>query len=132
MAAVERGSGSDDAVVRGWLARALTAPRGPQWICDNCGTVHAEWGPVCSNCSAFDTLSWKEAPAGDLALTNNAAGMLPLIVGALEHHEDPIEEVEPVEVITDEPGPEVRPDVPPAEVDEAETTDTPEDEVKSA
>ena len=132
MAAVERGSGSDDGVVRGWLARALTAPRGPQWICDNCGTVHAEWGPVCSNCSAFDTLSWKEAPAGDLALTNNAAGMLPLIVGALEHHEEEIEEVEPVEVITDEPGPEVRPDVPPAEVDEAEATDTPEDEVKSA
>ena len=36
MAAIERGQGADDAVVKGWLARALTAPRGPQWVCDNC------------------------------------------------------------------------------------------------
>lgn len=80
MAAVERGEGSDEALVRGWLARALSAPRGPQWCCDNCQTVHASWGPICDNCGGFDTLSWREpvqksAPA-------SGSELLPLLVGA--------------------------------------------------
>lgn len=81
MAAIERGEGSDDAVVRGWLTRALTAPRGPHWVCDKCQAVHAHWGPVCGNCGGFDTLSWREPPvsAGPSATQTE---MLPLIVGA--------------------------------------------------
>ena len=51
MAAVERGEGASDSVVKGWLARALTAPRGPQWVCDNCQHIHAEWVPACENCN---------------------------------------------------------------------------------
>ena len=62
MAAIERGQGAPDAVVRGWLARALDASRGPQWICDKCNQVHTAWVPVCENCGAFDTLDWKTAP----------------------------------------------------------------------
>ena len=62
MAAIERGEGADDAVVRGWLARAMAAPRGPQWCCDKCQAIHAVWGPICENCGGFDTLSWR-APA---------------------------------------------------------------------
>lgn len=83
MAAIERGAGADDSVVRGWLARALTASRGPQWVCDNCHNVMADWAPVCDSCGGFDTLSWKVpaertgADAGHAA----AAAMLPLIVG---------------------------------------------------
>jgi len=42
MAAIERGQGADDSVVRGWLTRALTASRGPQWICDNCQHIHGQ------------------------------------------------------------------------------------------
>ncbi|MBS1302414.1 heme biosynthesis HemY N-terminal domain-containing protein [Loktanella sp. SALINAS62] len=80
MAAIERGEGSDDAVVRGWLTRALTAPRGPQWICENCQHIHANWSPVCENCSAFDTLAWKRPPAGEVAMPTGTE-MLPLIVG---------------------------------------------------
>ncbi|KQI70122.1 heme biosynthesis protein HemY [Loktanella sp. 3ANDIMAR09] len=80
MAAIGRGEGSDDAVVRGWLTRALTAPRGPQWICDNCQHIHASWGPVCDNCAAFDTLAWKRPPAGEVAMPTGTE-MLPLIVG---------------------------------------------------
>ncbi len=83
MAAIERGMGADDSVVRGWLTRALTAPRGRQWVCDHCSAVHASWLPVCSECGGFDTLSWKPAPAGDLSLPHSAE-MLPLIVGALD------------------------------------------------
>ncbi|KIQ71102.1 putative membrane-bound protein [Wenxinia marina DSM 24838] len=68
MAAIERGMGADEAVVRGWLTRALTAPRGPQWICDNCQQVHANWMPVCSNCHGFDTLSWRRPPHAEVAM----------------------------------------------------------------
>jgi HemY protein len=80
MAAVERGEGADDAVVRGWLARALTASRGPQWCCDKCQNIQAQWGPVCDNCGGFDTLSWRE-PAQTTAPLPHGAEMLPLIVG---------------------------------------------------
>ena len=62
MAAIERGQGADDAVVRGWLSKALTAPRGPQWCCDKCQAIHATWDPICDNCGGFDTLSWREPP----------------------------------------------------------------------
>lgn len=64
MAAIERGEGADDTVVRGWLARALSAPRGPQWCCDKCQAIHAVWGPICENCGGFDTLSWRRGWAG--------------------------------------------------------------------
>ena len=59
MAAVERGQGAPEQVVRGWLAKALGASRGPQWICGKCNHVHAAWAPVCENCGAFDTLDWR-------------------------------------------------------------------------
>ena len=81
MAAIERGQGAEDTVVRGWLTRALTASRGPQWCCDNCQQVHAAWMPVCSNCHAFDTLSWRTPPASEVAMPGGTE-MLPLIVGA--------------------------------------------------
>jgi len=81
MAAIERGEGADDAVVRGWLARALTAPRGPQWVCSSCHAIHAAWGPVCDNCGGFDTLGWEE-PADTAGPSATQTEMLPLIVGA--------------------------------------------------
>ncbi|MGA0924264.1 MAG: heme biosynthesis protein HemY, partial [Lutimaribacter sp.] len=82
MAAIEKGQGAPEAVVRGWLAKALTAPRGPQWVCDTCHNIHSEWAPVCENCHSFDTLSWRSPPAPE---TSGATGveMLPLIIGAL-------------------------------------------------
>ncbi len=83
MAAIERGSGADDQTVRGWLTKALVAPRGPQWICDNCHNIHSEWTPVCNNCSSFDTLSWKNPPKGEVVMPAGVE-MLPLIVGAPE------------------------------------------------
>ena len=85
MAAIERGEGASDAVVKGWLARALTAPRGPQWICDNCHHIHAEWVPVCENCGGLDTLEWKSPPASELVAPTGIE-MLPLIVGSLSDH----------------------------------------------
>ena len=83
MAAVERGEGSDDAVVRGWLTRALSAPRGPQWVCEKCQNVHSAWAPTCSSCGSLDTLTWKDAPETSVSMPAGTA-MLPLIVGAIE------------------------------------------------
>ena len=80
MAAIARGEGEDDAIVRGWLTKALVAPRGPQWVCDSCSQVHEHWHPVCSNCGGFDTLDWKRPGTGSQALPG-AAEMLPMIVG---------------------------------------------------
>ena len=93
MAAIERGEGASDAVVQGWLARALTAPRGPQWVCDNCQHIHAAWAPVCVHCNSFDTLSWR-APQDTDASATTTANMLPLIVGAIEQKAPEADEVE--------------------------------------
>ncbi|WP_378942034.1 heme biosynthesis protein HemY [Paracoccus sp. R86501] len=84
MAAVERGEGADDSVVRGWLTRALTASRGPQWVCDTCHNVMHDWAPVCDSCSGFDTLTWRE-PEGSRSTASTSptgAEMLPLLVGS--------------------------------------------------
>ncbi|HRO16268.1 MAG TPA: heme biosynthesis HemY N-terminal domain-containing protein, partial [Paracoccus sp. (in: a-proteobacteria)] len=67
MAAIERGQGADDSVVRGWLTRAMTASRGPQWVCGKCQGVMAEWSPVCGHCGGFDTLTWREPPVETVA-----------------------------------------------------------------
>ncbi|MFN7002733.1 MAG: heme biosynthesis protein HemY [Roseinatronobacter sp.] len=93
MAAIERGEGADDAVVRGWLARAVTAPRGPQWVCSKCQHVHASWQAICDNCAAFDTLEWRDAP--ETAGPESAqAALLPLIVG-----KPPVAEAEVTDVL---------------------------------
>ncbi|EPX82511.1 heme biosynthesis protein HemY [Salipiger mucosus] len=120
MAAIERGEGAKDEVVRGWLAKALTAPRGPQWVCENCNHIHAEWVPVCENCEAFDTLAWKRPPHPDSPGATGAE-MLPLIVGSLE---DKSAEEPPA---TEEAAPEILAPEPPTEAGRAaaEATEPP-------
>lgn len=93
MAAIERGEGADDQVVKAWLARALSVPRGPQWICGNCQHIHASWQPVCENCESFDTLTWRRPPATDVAMPTGVE-MLPLIVGAAQSSDTAVSVVE--------------------------------------
>ena len=83
LAAIQRGEGAEDAVVRATLANALSASRGPQWVCDVCGEVHTAWAGLCSSCSGFDTLTWKTPSEGATTRATQTA-MLPLIVGQLE------------------------------------------------
>lgn len=83
MAAIERGEGASDAVVQGWLAKALTAPRGPQWVCEKCHHSHAEWTPVCAHCDSLDTLNWAVPDTAEIT-SATGAHMLPLIVGSIE------------------------------------------------
>ncbi|MEM6578840.1 MAG: heme biosynthesis HemY N-terminal domain-containing protein [Pseudomonadota bacterium] len=99
MAAIERGEGSDDSVVKAYLAKALTASAGPQWICEVDGKAYPEWQPVTDG--GFDTLTWKTAPASEV-MTGNAAGMLPLIVGAIEDQRDDTDIAE-AEIVEEKP-----------------------------
>ncbi|WP_419538820.1 heme biosynthesis protein HemY [Paracoccus shandongensis] len=108
MAAVERGEGADDSVVRGYLARALTASRGPQWVCDKCHNVMADWSPTCDSCGGFDTLTWREPDSVRPVATATGAEMLPLLVGAPRH--EPV--AEPVPAAEAAPAPEVVADKP--------------------
>jgi len=102
MAAVERGEGSDEAVVRGWLTRALTAPRGPQWCCDKCQAIHATWGPICDNCGGFDTLSWREPPE-NTGPSATGAELLPLLVSAPKPLAEPEETADLIDATTVQP-----------------------------
>lgn len=94
MAAVDRGEGADEAAVRGWLARALIAPRGPQWCCDKCQAIHAQWGPICDNCGGFDTLSWREPPE-KATPSPTGSELLPLFVEPPKPAPPPVAEKEP-------------------------------------
>lgn len=100
MAAIERGEGADDSVVRGWLTRALTAPRGPQWVCENCQHIHPSWAATCGNCGSFDTLAWKTPPTSEVAMPSGT-DMLPLIVGRTAGTLPPDTTVEEAEVLQD-------------------------------
>ena len=103
MAAIERGAGADDAVVKGWLARALSASRGPQWVCDSCQKAHVAWEPMCDNCGGFDTLSWRVSEEDVMPMASGAA-MLPLIVGQIEDASD--DTSEDAEIVEDDAGSE--------------------------
>jgi HemY protein len=83
LAAIARGEGAEDAVVRDLVAKALSAPRGPQWVCDKCQAVHPAWAPVCDNCGSFDTLSWRQPPTTGTP-SRSLAELLPLIERPVE------------------------------------------------
>ena len=62
MAVNERAKGGEDAKIRDFLKLAISAKRGPQWICAKCNSIHTDWEPICSSCSAMDSLEWKVPP----------------------------------------------------------------------
>jgi len=86
LAAIARGEGAEDAVVRDLVAKALSAPRGPQWVCDKCHAIHPSWHPVCDNCGSFDTLSWRQPPVAGTP-GRSLAELLPLIERPAEREE---------------------------------------------
>jgi HemY protein len=92
MAAIARGEGAEDSIVRDLVARAIAAPRGPQWVCDKCHAIHDGWQPVCDNCGSFDTLSWKTPPATSSSAA--LADLLPL----MDTRPEPAPEPPPPEV----------------------------------
>ena len=117
MAAIERGTGASEEVVSGWLAKALSAPRGEAWICQSCNHVAGDWDPICDNCNSFDTLEWKRAPVSEDARAV-AAAMLPLLIRQQEQAAEPDAETQEAEAVD-------------AVVEEAETTDADKDATTS-
>ena len=72
IAAIEKGEGADDSVIRKWLTKAVSAPRGPQWVCENCSTVHSAWRATCFNCNALDSLTWMDVPETNTELASGS------------------------------------------------------------
>jgi len=81
MARLEDADRGDDTARRQWLDRAAEGEPDPAWLCEACGTAHAEWQAVCRRCGAFDRLAWGapdrlrrvEAPPAAPALAAPAA-----------------------------------------------------------
>ena len=93
MAAIEKGVGSSDAVVKGWLAKAVTARRSKTWICSNCDT-QSDWVPVCKKCGEFSTLDWREEIYENIGI-NDQSEILPLIIGdSIDRPDIPVDKVE--------------------------------------
>ena len=84
-----------DHLMRELLTKALVAQRDPEWICDSCGEVHKAWEPVCFNCEAFDTVSWK-APAASTPAA--ATAILPMIAAGDVDVAEVISVIDPVDV----------------------------------
>lgn len=87
LAAIARGEGAEDSIVRDLVARAIAAPHGPQWVCDKCHAIHDGWQPICDNCGSFDTLSWTTPPA--TSTSPALAELLPLMEARPEPEPDP-------------------------------------------
>ncbi|MCF6272609.1 MAG: heme biosynthesis protein HemY [Rhodobacteraceae bacterium] len=102
MAAIAKGEGAPEEVVRGWLARAVSAPRGEAWVCSACHSVQAKWAPLCSNCEGFDTLGWTLPAESENPVLSDA--MLPLIERPAPEE---IEQADPPEDVSEEPLEEV-------------------------
>ncbi len=94
MAAIEKGVGSSDSVVKGWLAKAVTAKRSKRWICSNCDS-QGEWEPICKKCGEFSSLEWREERYENLE-RNDQSEILPLIIG--ENANIPDIQVDKVEI----------------------------------
>jgi HemY protein len=67
MAELEETERADMEASRAWLARAVTAPPDPAWVCGSCGARAASWRPRCGNCESFDTLAWTAPPQVEAA-----------------------------------------------------------------
>lgn len=59
MAEIEEGEHGDEGRVRAWLARALHAPRDPNWVAE--GRVYAHWAPISPVSGRIDAFEWKVA-----------------------------------------------------------------------
>lgn len=59
MAEIEGAEHGDEGRVRGWLARAINAPRDPTWVAD--GRIFENWAPISPVSGRIDAFEWKVA-----------------------------------------------------------------------
>jgi len=55
---LERGENKDDDRAQYWMEKAATALPEKVWQCAACGHIEDEWTPLCTECGAFNTVSW--------------------------------------------------------------------------
>ena len=57
MASIEKGMGSSNEIIQGWIEKAYNMPRPPVWFCEKCYFVEY-WSPICKKCKSFDSMHW--------------------------------------------------------------------------
>ncbi|MEM7172707.1 MAG: heme biosynthesis HemY N-terminal domain-containing protein [Pseudomonadota bacterium] len=65
MAELEESEHGNAAAAREWLGRALSAPPGPTWVCNSCGSASRTWASKCGVCGTFNILEWRQPPQVD-------------------------------------------------------------------
>lgn len=80
MAEIEEGEHGDAGRVRGWLARAVHAPRDATWMAD--GIVSDRWEPISPVTGRLDAFEWK-APVESFSPARELAGMHGAAIEAL-------------------------------------------------
>ena len=71
MAAIEKGLGSSEETIQGWISKAFYAPRPPVWFCEKCN-YSENWSPVCKKCKSFDSMTWGSQEINNVFSENKA------------------------------------------------------------
>lgn len=64
LARLERRELRNEIGAANWLAKAMTAPHDPVWLCEVCGASHETWEAGCPSCSAFNRMVWSTPGRG--------------------------------------------------------------------
>jgi HemY protein len=117
MAEIEEGESGDEGRVRQWLARAIHAPRDPVWVAD--GQIFPRWAPVSPVSGKVDRFEWKvvgepvpahrvpgiEAERRAAKPSTELVPATPALVPERLPMPEPVEAVEPAEIVPPEPPP---------------------------
>ncbi len=77
MAAIEKGLGSSEEVIQGWISKAFSAQRPPVWYCEICNDIDG-WSPICKKCKSFDSITWGSPDISKIFSESNV--LLPFVV----------------------------------------------------
>lgn len=80
MARLEETEPGDPKAARDWLERAANAPPDPCHVCGRCNAASLAWYPVCGQCGAFDTLSWRMPERRPAAMATPSAALSGLLM----------------------------------------------------
>jgi len=87
MAELEALAPGDEGRVRDWLARAVRAPRDPQWVAD--GVIAADWAPVSPVTGRLDAFEWRVPPSVGEPVPAVDLAFAPAEADAIEHGDAP-------------------------------------------
>ena len=77
MAAVEKGMGSSNEIIQGWITKAYNMPSPPVWFCEKCNFVEY-WSPICKKCKSFDSMHWGSPEINNIFY--NSKVLLPFVL----------------------------------------------------